>query len=201
MTKVDFSVKPTLNGKRVTLLPMGAEHFEALWRVMSEPEVLRLTGSQGELAEARAREWVASRGGTGDRLDLVIVDNVTGACVGEAVLNLWDPDNRSCGFRILIGSEGQGKGLGTEATRLVVGHGFEELGLHRISLGVFAFNPRARRVYEKVGFVAEGVERDALLWDGEWVDSINMSILEHEWREHRGRPAGAEVSRRDGPRG
>ncbi|WP_444952018.1 GNAT family N-acetyltransferase [Micromonospora ureilytica] len=28
---------------------------------------------------------------------------------------------------------------------MVVGHGFERLGLHRISLAVFAFNPRARR--------------------------------------------------------
>ena len=60
---------------------------------------------------------------------------------------------------------------GTEATRLIVGYGFEKLGLHRISLEVYAFNPRARRAYEKVGFVAEGVLRDALLWEGERVDA------------------------------
>jgi hypothetical protein len=41
------------------------------------------------------------------------------------------------------------------------------LGLHRISLDVFAFNPRVRRAYEKAGFVAEGVLRDALRWDGD----------------------------------
>jgi RimJ/RimL family protein N-acetyltransferase len=53
--------------------------------------------------------------------------------------------------------------------------------LHRISLEVFAFNPRARRAYEKAGFVVEGVLRDALYWDGEWVDSIAMSVLAAEW--------------------
>jgi ribosomal protein S18 acetylase RimI-like enzyme len=49
---------------------------------------------------------------------------------------------------------------------LIVGYGIEELGLHRIELEVFAFNPRAQRAYEKAGFVVEGVRRDALRWDG-----------------------------------
>ncbi len=68
-------------------------------------------------------------------------------------------------------------GSATEATRLVVGYGLEELGLHRITLGVYAFNPRARRAYEKAGFVVEGRMRDALLWDGEWVDEIRMAVV------------------------
>jgi hypothetical protein len=67
---------------------------------------------------------------------------------GEEVVHDWDEHNRSCNFRTLIAAPGRGRGLGTEATRLVVGHGFEHVGLHRISLGVHAFNPRARRVYE-----------------------------------------------------
>ncbi|MBA3293041.1 MAG: GNAT family N-acetyltransferase, partial [Geodermatophilaceae bacterium] len=35
----------------------------------------------------------------------------------------------------------------------------------------------AKRVYEKCGFIAEEVARDALHWDGEWVDANLMSIL------------------------
>lgn len=71
---------------------------------------------------------------------------------------------------------------------MIVGYGFETLGLDRISLEVYAFNPRARRVYEKVGFVAEGVLRHALRWDGERIDATVMSILAHEWAAHRGHP-------------
>lgn len=148
---------------------------------MDDREVRRLTGSHGEVDEERAREWLRTRQDQTDRLDLAVVDRTNGACVGEAVLNGWDPDNRSCGFRILIGPAGRDRGLGTEATQLIVGYGFEELGLHRISLEVYAFNPRARRAYEKVGFVAEGVLRDALCWAGEWVDATVMSILAPEW--------------------
>lgn len=64
---------------------------------------------------------------------------------------------------------GRGRGLGTEAMRLITDEGLAR-GLHRISLEVYAFNPAARRAYAKDGFVAEGVLRDALLYDSEWID-------------------------------
>jgi RimJ/RimL family protein N-acetyltransferase len=37
-------------------------------------------------------------------------------------------------------------------------------------------------VYEKVGFVQEGTKRDALQWDGEWVDCHCMGLLDRDWR-------------------
>jgi RimJ/RimL family protein N-acetyltransferase len=71
---------------------------------------------------------------------------------------------------------------------LILAHGFEQLGLHRIALEVYAFNPRARRVYEKVGFVAEGTLRDALNYDDQWIDATIMSVLAPDWARHQGRP-------------
>ncbi|MGZ0146770.1 GNAT family N-acetyltransferase [Kribbella sp. WER1] len=177
----DFAYKPTLTGDRVILRPMDESDYEALAAAMDDPEVTRFTGSHAVISEERAREWMRTRKDQTDRLDLTIVDKASGVAVGEAVLNMWDPDNQSCTFRILIGPAGQNRGLGTEATRLIVGYGIEELGLHRISLGVYTFNPRAQRAYEKAGFKKEGVLRDALLWDGEWVDEIVMSVLATEW--------------------
>nr|WP_245923595.1 GNAT family protein [Actinoplanes atraurantiacus] len=106
-----------------------------------------------------------------------MVDNDSGACVGEAVLNDWEPANESCNFRILIGPAGRGRGLGTEATTLILDHAFTALRLHRVGLEVYAFNPRARHVYEKAGFTVEGTKRDALLFDGERVDAIMMSVI------------------------
>lgn len=113
-----------------------------------------------------------------DRLVLAVVDQATNAMVGEVVLKDWNELNRSCGFRAFLGAEGRGRGLGSEATELIVRHGFIELGLHRIALEVYAFNPRARHVYEKVGFRHEGTGRDALWFDEQWIDVHYMSILE-----------------------
>jgi len=192
----DFSVKPTLVGERVLLRPFLVEQdLPVLRPVIQDPEVGRLTGSPvaeswDDAAEDRFVTWYSTRHEQRDRLDLAVIDQATGACVGEVVLNEWDAGNRSCNFRILLAATGRDRGLGTEATRLIVGYGFERLGLHRISLGVFSFNPRARRAYEKAGFVVEGVLRDAYLCDGVWVDDIVMSILAPEWEIHRGRPQG-----------
>lgn len=96
------------------------------------------------------------------------------------MINDWDPDNRSCNFRIALGPNARDRGVGTEATRLVVDAVFDLIDdppVHRIELEVYAFNPRALAVYERVGFRREGVRRDALRWDGEYVDAIQMSIL------------------------
>ena len=186
-----FSAKPTLVGELVTLRPIRAEDADAIDRIIREdPEVARLTGSVHSSAEAadpptmpieRMREVYGEWAVADDRLVLAVVDNASGDVVGEVVLAGWDEANRACWFRTLIGHAGRGRGLGTEATRLVVDHGFRVLGVHRISLEVYAFNPRARHVYEKVGFVHEGTARDALLFDGEWVDMDYMSVLATDW--------------------
>jgi RimJ/RimL family protein N-acetyltransferase len=68
-------------------------------------------------------------------------------------------------------------GYGTEVTRLVVDYALDVVRLHRLSLEVFDHNRRARRVYEKCGFVVEGRLRDALLWDGRRHDTLTMAIL------------------------
>jgi RimJ/RimL family protein N-acetyltransferase len=166
----------------VVLRPFGDGDADAMWASFADTESTRLTGTHETFTEEQVRQWYATRNDQTDRLDLAVEDRTTGQCVGEAVLNDWNPDNRSCGFRILLTAAGRGRGLGSEATSLITSYGLDELGLHRIELEVYAFNPRARRVYEKVGFVAEGVRRDALLWDGEWIDAVMMSLLENDPR-------------------
>ncbi|MFI0791277.1 GNAT family N-acetyltransferase [Micromonospora rubida] len=185
----DLSAKPTITGDRVVLRPFVDDDVAALRAAVTDPEVRRLTGSPpGEFDEQRLRDWYGNRNAQTDRLDLAVVDRATGDCVGEVVLNDWDEWNRACNFRTLFAAAGRNRGLGTEAVRLVVGYGFERLGLHRISLEVFAVNPRARRVYEKVGFVAEGVLRQVLRDGDDWIDATVMSILAPEWATHRGHP-------------
>ncbi|MEU7516307.1 GNAT family protein [Streptomyces sp. NPDC042898] len=188
----DFSHKPTLPGDLVVLRPVTEDDVPALLPLYEDAEVMRLTGCHTRFEEPALRKWYASRGAQDDRLDLAVVERATGRVVGEAVLNEWDEENESCSFRIVFVPDAVGRGLGTEATRLIVGHGFEALGLHRISLEVYAFNPRARRAYEKAGFTAEGVLRGALLWEGERVDATVMSILAPEWAAQRTAEGAAE---------
>ncbi|WP_211589087.1 GNAT family N-acetyltransferase [Allorhizocola rhizosphaerae] len=134
----------------------------------------------------KLRRWYSTRAEHHDRLDLAIVERATGEYVGEAVLNNLDPDNRCCSFRIsLIGPRAYRRGLGTKATRLILDHAFTTVGLNRVELEVFDFNPRARHVYEKVASALRAPRRQALLWDNERVGSHVMSILAHEWGDRQ----------------
>ncbi len=80
----------------------------------------------------------------------------------------------------------RGQGLGTEAVRLTLQYAFTELNLHRVSLSVFEYNPRALRSYEKAGFQVEGRERGALKRDGRRWDLIYMGILAEGYAQHTG---------------
>ena len=62
--------------------------------------------------------------------------------------------------------------------------GFEDLNLHRISLGVYDFNTAAIKCYKSSGFSVDGVSRDVLLHQHEWWSLVEMSILEDEWKNN-----------------
>ena len=56
-----------------------------------------------------------------------------------------------------IGEPFWGRGIATEAVKMITGYGFQQLGLERIQAGVFDFNKASRRVLEKCGFKLEGI--------------------------------------------
>ncbi len=149
--------KPTLHGTLVTLRPMAATDADMLWELVNDPEGNDLTATTAEFTRAQIEAWCASRAECRERIDLVIIERATGEPVGEAVLNEYDPASEECNFRIALrGPAWYGRGLGGEATRLIVEHGLGTVGLRRITLSVLRRNPRAIRSYEKAGFTITG---------------------------------------------
>lgn len=148
---------------------------------LADKESMHLTGTQTTFSFEDVQRHCERIEKADDRFDFAITRKGSPEYIGEAVLNQIDWQNRSANYRVaLAGEKFFGKGCGTEATRLVIEFGFQALKLHRIELEVYDFNPRARHVYEKVGFAVEGVKRDALLWDGVYHNAIVMSILNPE---------------------
>jgi RimJ/RimL family protein N-acetyltransferase len=100
--------------------------------------------------------------------------------------------NGSAGLGISIGDPADtGQGLGTDMLRALLGWAFDMLPLERIWLDVFDFNARAKVVYERVGFVHEGVLRHAIFREGRHADVHRMSILSAEWRAQADATAGS----------
>lgn len=94
--------------------------------------------------------------------------------------------HRSCTLGIMLGSAHQGRGYGTEAIDWALDWAFRVAGMHAVRLSCFSFNERAARLYQRLGFVREGVAREAYYFDCKWYNRILFSILDREWAARRG---------------
>ena len=102
--------------------------------------------------------------------------------IGNVGLHNIDWRVRCAEMGIVIGEKQYwNQGYGTEAMQLLLKHGFETLNFNRMSLVVYADNPRAIRSYEKAGFVKEGTLRQAIYHRGHYDDVITMSVLRSDW--------------------
>jgi RimJ/RimL family protein N-acetyltransferase len=109
-------------------------------------------------------------------------------CIGSAGL-VVDPDQHCASYTVgLFVAALRGRGLGREATRLVLAWGFDVLGLHRIQLEVLATNTRAIGCYVACGFRQEGVRREAQLYPDGWKDFILMGLLQSEYISPENKP-------------
>ncbi len=104
--------------------------------------------------------------------------------------------NGDCWVFIALGErDSWGKGYGTDAMRIILQYAFSELNLHRVSLDVFSYNPRAIRSYEKSGFEVEGRARGMMKREGQRHDFLYMGILKEEWERTVSTQSGEEGSR------
>ena len=174
--------KPTLHGEMLVLRPIGPHDADAIWEVVSDPESRRLAGLSEELTHRDVQRWTAHVATVDDRIDLAVTMSGSDEYLGEIVLDAIDPVVRSANLRLTMRPAYRGRGYGTEAIQLVLGMGFDGLGLHRIGLVVPAINARAKSLYENVGFRVEGRLRDAFRDGDGWTDGLVMGLLEDEYR-------------------
>jgi RimJ/RimL family protein N-acetyltransferase len=123
-----------------------------------------------------------------DALVYKAVESKTGEVVGHISLGGISRKNNSARIsRVLVGNTtARGRGVCQGMIKAILKIGFEDLGLHRIDLGVYDFNTAAIRCYEKCGMKQDGVMRDILKHGDEYWSLVEMSMLEHEWRELHG---------------
>ncbi|NKL67142.1 GNAT family N-acetyltransferase [Rhizobium leguminosarum bv. viciae] len=175
---------PVLKGQNFILRTAQASDASSLVGLARDPTIHKMYGGSAAALEPpyneiEAQQWVK---GIMDQPCAWVID--VGIVIGTARLDGIDLQDRRASYAIGIHSpEWLGKGIGTEATNLVLGFAFTTLQLHRISLRVIAYNTRAIRSYEKSGFVVEGLEREAGFVDGEWHDDVMMGILDREFEK------------------
>lgn len=164
---------PTLIGSRVTLRPPGPGELSRLAAQMAEdPETSVWWGTSAETIE----RWFALPG-----VRVLVVDEAGDAAGVLGYEEEDDPDYKSVSLDIGLLSCCLGRGLGTEALRLLARWLVDERGHHRLTIDPAVANERAIRAYQKVGFRPVGTMREYERGpDGRWHDNLLMDLLAGE---------------------
>ncbi|QUQ62421.1 GNAT family N-acetyltransferase [Kutzneria sp. CA-103260] len=172
-----------LTGKLVRLRAFEPSDAEALYRWNADPEVGRwmINDYPESLAQLTKRLGEDRPRNTYDKLILCVETLADRTPIGAIALTDADPENGRAELDVYIGEAShRNGGYGTDAIRVLCRYGFDQMRLHGISLWVVPDNHPARHVYQKLGFVEEGRERERFRRDGKWHDLIVMSLLEGE---------------------
>ena len=124
--------------------------------------------------------WYDSHQGEETRYDAVI--EADGVPVGTIGLLSIDRKNSKAEYYIAMGEvDYKGKGVAKEASKLILEYGFEKLDLNRIYLFTEVENVDAQMLFERVGFVREGIIRQDIVSHGKYVDRIAYGFLREDW--------------------
>ena len=122
---------------------------------------------------------------TGKDLHYAIADQADDQYLGTVSLKNIDLENGNAEFAIVTRKIAHGKGIGHQATILMLKKAFNEIGLQRVYLNVFSNNAAAIKLYERCGFRPEGEFRNHFLIDGQSVDWKWYGMLKDEFDEAR----------------
>jgi len=112
----------------------------------------------------------------------------------DAVVLAVSVDNKTIGYTALekidvglgeiaieIDPDEQGKGYGTEASRLLIDYGFEQLRFHKLFARTFSSNTGSQALWEKLGLEREAEIKESVYIDGEFEKSIVYGTTKEEW--------------------
>jgi len=154
-----------MSDQTVWLRPLDRRHLDQTLEWANDPELMRLLNRAQTVSRDEHEQWFAEIQKRQDCCYFAI-ESVEGKHLGNVWL--WDIDqrHRRAELRIVMALDHAGKGVGSEAISRLCDYAFQRLNLHKVYAYVLALNPRARRSFEKAGFVLEGTLREDR-WTGE----------------------------------
>ncbi len=177
-----------LTGTLVRLRPVREDDLEWLIEECGKPSAFgEFEPYMVGAAEAIRWEYESHRLLSYEKTRLVIEDR-NNRKLGVASIEDLDLHSRIAKIRVaILDPHERGKGLGTDAYRVLVSYLFGHLALVRIEAFVASQNTAARSVLKKIGFLEEGVLRARTFAHGQRHDVIAAGLLSDEWVK-RSRP-------------
>lgn len=173
-------------GDSIALRPLREGDLDRLAAWWNEPGVAVFQGDRILLpsqssVKAMFESWSKNDSSSGAGY---AITNHDGDLVGHVALWGVTPPVMIANVAIIIGTEHQGNGYGRDALVVALRYAFQELGVRKVELQVWEFNTRARGLYSSLGFVEEGIRRDAAYHRSRYYDVVLMGMLRDEYEAY-----------------
>jgi len=174
-----------LEGNQIFLRPLTESDVDGEYgNWLNDPEVCAQNShAVFPLCRDNLIEYVRRVRNSQSEVVLAIIAKIDNRHIGNVALQNIHWINRSAEFAMLLGAKDcWGQGYGTQAAAIMVQHGFNALGLRRITFGTFEANLAVRNIAAKLGFVEEGLRRKAVFKNGIYVDVVEFGLLKDEFK-------------------
>ncbi len=132
---------------------------------------------------AAARDFLATQiAEMAARQSLTLTIRHKRALCGVIALHRIDETQQSTSIGYWIDEAHEGRGIVTAACRTIVSEGFQRFGLHRIEIRCATWNHRSSAIPRRLGFIEEGILREAQRLHNAWVDLRVFSMLAQDWK-------------------
>lgn len=173
-----------LEGSKTALREFEPDDVDAVAAIIGDDRVTRFLSFDSRTREQAAEmvKGTIERAKADPRTEfyLAVTSRHAGTVVGFARLELTGHRAAKLGYAVAY--EHQGKGYATDAVAMLVGFGFDTLGLHRVTAAIGPDNAASHAVTQHLGFTREGLLRDHVHTNGAWRDSVLYSVLADEWQ-------------------
>ncbi|MDF3862900.1 GNAT family protein [Pseudomonas denitrificans (nom. rej.)] len=182
---------PHLIGNHVELLPLRAEHAQALLEAAADGELWNLKVTVVPGPDTFAGYIAKAEKGLeeGSVLPFAILDRRTGRIVGST--RFWKVDRANRKLEIghtWLALSAQRTPINSEAKLLLLTNAFEELDCVRVQFTTDELNEKSRAAILRLGAVQEGIVRhERIMPDGRKRNSVRFSIIDSEWPEVKAR--------------
>jgi RimJ/RimL family protein N-acetyltransferase len=185
MTAQTWVVPVVLEGSRVRLEPLRADHLADLALVAFDPALWRWT-IMGPQDDAGLRRWLATalaNADAGTERPFATVDRASGRAIGSSRFLSIVPEHRRLEIGwTWVGTAFQRTGANREVKLLQLTHAFETLDANRVEFKTHAQNERSRTALTGIGATFEGVFRNHMIMpDGSIRHSAYFSVTAEEW--------------------
>jgi len=174
-----------IKGENIYLTELDQGNAETIRAWMNDPEVHKYLGTgHTPISKEDERRFYESHTGSADSHNFEIHLVEDSRYIGNVGIKDIHPVHRRAELGIAIGDKREwGKGYGFDAIVTCLRYAFYTLGLHTVRIRAHEEHTRALDLYQRVGFVETGREREAVFQEGRFADYVCLDILDSEFRE------------------